>query len=283
MWRRSLLVALVAVVCARDANAACPTDCVGGGKLASTDCFVEFAGLQTADESCTDGDPGCDADGIVNGVCSFPLSLCLNVAGDPVCPASGLSSVPTVRPAKGAVAAALQQALAALDPAQPACTTPGVAVPLVAGLNGVKPQTVKLAVMAKSGSKRDRNKLRLTCRPSSAAPSFVGVIHPIFTARCALPACHGPGSGAIEPLLDAPDADQNIVNVPAANLPSLSLVHPGSVLESYLARKILGKKITDRTQRMPNGCPTVVPPGGCLTAGEIAAIVAWIQTGAPDN
>jgi hypothetical protein len=272
-----------ALACARAARAACPADCVGGGGPAATDCFVEFDGIVTTNTSCTDGNPSCDMDGEVNGVCVFPISVCLNVAGDARCTAAGLSAPPVVRPAKSAVAQSLGQALAALDPAQAVCTPRGIAVPLAASLTGVKQGVARLAITASAGSKKDRDKLRLTCRPSPGAPSLRAVVEPIFAAHCALPACHATVDGSIAPVLDGPDMHATLVDAASVNVPSLSLVRPGSVAQSYLARKILGKRIPDHTARMPNGCPANPPAGGCLTDGEIAAILAWIQTGAADN
>jgi hypothetical protein len=268
---------------ARAAPATCPADCVGGGGPAATDCFVEFDGIVTTNTACTDGNPSCDMDGVVNGVCVFPVSTCLNVAGDARCTPAGLSAPPVVRPAKSAVAQALGQALAALDPSQAVCTPAGIAVPLAASLTGVKPGIARLAITASAGGKRDRDKLKLTCRPSPGAPSLRNVVEPIFAAHCALPACHATVDGSITPALDGPDMHAALVDAASVNVPTLSLVRPGSVAQSYLARKILGKRIPDHTARMPNGCPANPPSGGCLTDAEIAAILAWIQTGAADN
>jgi hypothetical protein len=153
----------------------------------------------------------------------------------------------------------------------------------VASLSGVKPAVARLAIIGGAGGKRDRNKLRLTCRPSPIAPSLTEVIRPIFAEHCAVPACHTSGATAIAPLLDAPDLRAMLVDVPSTNVPSLSLVHPGSIVQSYLGRKILGKRITDHTARMPDGCPGRPPVSGCLTDAEIAAIAAWVQLGAPGN
>ena len=275
--------ALVALLAARVAGAGCPPDCVGGGHDPATDCLVEFGGIASPDDSCTDGNPSCDADGIVNGVCLFPLSVCLNVTGDPRCTAR-LSASPVVGPARNQVASTLGQAVAALDPSGSACTTPGVAVPIGASLRGVVPGVARLVITGRSAGRRDRNRIRLTCRPAPAPPSLAGVIAPIFETRCALPACHAAGPGSVTPVLAvAADMHAALVDVQALNVPSLMLVRPGSVAQSYLARKILGKRIPDRTPRMPQGCPGTVPAGGCLTDAEIAAILAWIQTGAPDN
>ena len=51
---------------------------IGGGGSAATDCLAVF---QVADGvplkgnkiSCVDGDPSCDADGVVNGSCQIPV------------------------------------------------------------------------------------------------------------------------------------------------------------------------------------------------------------------
>ena len=275
--------ALVALLAARVAGAGCPPDCVGGGHDPATDCLVEFGGITSTDDSCTDGNPSCDADAIVNGACTFPLSVCLNVPGDPRCSAR-LSASPVVGPVRSEIASTLGQAVAALDPSRLGCTTPGVAVAVGASLRGIAPATARLVITGRSASRRDRNRIRLTCRPAPTPPSLAGVIAPIFEARCALPACHAAGPGSVAPVLAAAsEMHAALVDVPAANVPSLMLVRPGSVADSYLARKILGKRITDRTPRMPQGCPRTVPAGGCLTDAEIAAILAWIQTGAPDN
>jgi hypothetical protein len=281
MLRSSAL--LMAALCVRAAVADCPPDCVGGGHVPATDCFVEFGGIASTNETCTDGSPSCDMDGTVNGVCTFALSVCLNVTGGASCTPGGLTAPPVVRPLHSPVAQALAQSLAMLDPAASACTPPGVAVPLATSLVGVRPGVARLAITATSGGKRDRNKLKLTCRPSPESPSFADTIRPIFASHCALPACHTDGPSVIAPVLDGAEAYPDIVSTPATNVPRLMLVHPGSVAESYLARKILGKRIPDRTERMPQGCPENVPSGGCLTDGEIAAILAWIQTGAPNN
>lgn len=116
-----------------------------------------------------------------------------------------------------------------------------------------------------------------------SGPSFAGVVQPILTARCATAGCHGGENPVASPPLDAGAAWSAVVGVPSSNVPSMMLVDPGSAAKSYLARKIRGKGIPDRTQRMPVGCPRTPPPGGCLGAEETAAIIAWIEHGALDN
>jgi len=142
----------------------CPPDCVGGGRNPTADCLVEFGGVQTTDETCFDGSPSCDSDGRVDGVCTFGLSVCLNVTGDAACAPGGMTSLPSVRPARSATARLLSSDIARLDPSQPGCTAPGLAVPLTTSLNGVKQTVARLVVIGGAGKKRDVNKLRLTCQ-----------------------------------------------------------------------------------------------------------------------
>jgi len=51
-----------------------------GGGLANTDCRLVFRGVTATNANsgvvCTDGDPGCDADGVADGACHFAVRLC---------------------------------------------------------------------------------------------------------------------------------------------------------------------------------------------------------------
>ena len=80
MIRRPLAVAFALLV-ARPAGAF-----VLGGGFADTDCTIAFGGVDadagTSGVVCVDGDPACDADGAVNGSCSFAVSLCSHVTAD---------------------------------------------------------------------------------------------------------------------------------------------------------------------------------------------------------
>jgi hypothetical protein len=59
---------------------------------------------------------------------------------------------------------------------------------------------------------------------------------------------------------------------------------PGSIAKSFMARKILGRGLKPSNgSMMPQGCPGVPPAGGCLTPAEEYTILAWIQSGAPNN
>src|SRR4029077_14288716 len=89
----------------------CSPDClfellIPGKGSASVNCIAELAlidpnatfgsdGLPTSLQSCVDGDPTCDADGIVNDECDFQLALCFR-ATDPRLPrCTGATTVTT--------------------------------------------------------------------------------------------------------------------------------------------------------------------------------------------
>src|SRR5205809_5829374 len=72
---------------------------VGGGGSPVTDCLLVFDAnvnspfSKPRNISCTDGDPSCDRDGTVNGVCEFALAACANSTFDPRCTLDGVQSI----------------------------------------------------------------------------------------------------------------------------------------------------------------------------------------------
>ena len=294
--RLPIALVLVAVL-QGSALADCSSGCVAGGGPAPTDCFVAWSGISAMTVSCTDGDPTCDVDGAADGTCTFGVQACVNVVGLPSCTPGTLSGPPSVKPAKDAAGQQLAAALGSLDPASAGCTPAGLAVPLKISLAGIKPGKSRLAITASSGGKRDRDKLRLTCLPSTVAPSFALQIQPIFTAKCAYAggchdsAFHGGASGQV---LEPAVAYAQTVNVRAQEVPKFLRVKPGSIKNSFLARKILGEGLVPQPAafgRMPLGCPngsgpcvgSACPTGGCLSPAEILTILYWIANGAPSS
>jgi hypothetical protein len=270
---------------ATGALADCPASCVPGGGPAATDCFVAFSGIPSTTVSCTDGDPSCDTDGKADGVCTFGLQACVNVSGLPSCTPGSLSGPPSVTPSKDPAAQQLAAALQTLPLTGQSCTTPGLKIPLKVSLAGIKAGKSRLTVTASSGGKTDRDKLKLTCLPSTLAPSFSRDIQPIFTSTCATSACHSASFRGGGQVLEPGSAYADTVGVRSTEIPSLLRVKPGSIRGSFLARKILGQGIPPGRGGggMPQGCPTVPPVGGCLTSDQIFTILSWIANGAPDN
>jgi len=285
--RRVGVLAFVLVAFAGRARAACPPDCFAGGGPAATDCFVQFGGVAGKVTTCHDGDPACDADGAPDLVCTFPLTACVGGASTG-CTATPLTGPPVVK-GKSASAQALGAALAGLGGGAAACTpaTPGFAVPIKVVGRSFKPGKATVSVTAAAGGKKDRDKLKLVCAlpvvggNGAAVPSLANDVQPIFDAKCATPGCHVGTSGGGNLNLERGNVMQAVgrpaVSTLAKGLPE---VRPGDVLQSYMARKILGVGLQKFDSPMPQGCPGVTP---CLTAEERAIVLRWIQGGAPDD
>ncbi len=186
--KRALLAALLiaTTACPRTAEAQCPPSCpLPGGGAAEQDCHAEFAAANVrlnyppfdpSDPSprrelhCFDGDPGCDIDGQVDGVCTFDIDVCLHNA-DPAlsgCTPATVTGV-TVEGTADADLAAAQAAVNALLPASSNVCTTGQAlhVPLAAGANGRREAAAKRVVLAAAtdGAGTDDDTLDLTCVP----------------------------------------------------------------------------------------------------------------------
>jgi hypothetical protein len=276
--RHALVLTLGSLLVARLAGAVCPPDCVGGGGPAATDCVIEWGGVTGAVTTCVDG-TACDLDGKADGICTFPLQACFDVGG--TCGVSTMTSV-KVAPRNIAAGASLASAMETLTPGQ--CTAPGFAIPVKPsnGITPIKPGVAKLKVTAVADGKKDPDKLSLNCAP--ATPSFANDVQPILTQRCTTAGCHNSSDRAELQVLDPGQAYANIVSRPSAEGGKLLVVAPGSIAKSFLARKITSKglKAANGTL-MPQGCPLAPGTGGCLTDAEIYTILAWIQSGAPNN
>ena len=260
----------------------CPPDCVPGGGPAPTDCFLAWSASQKA--TCIDGTE-CDMDGVADGTCTFGLQACINVPGLASCTPGTLDGTPIVTPSADPLASQLVTALAALDPAVTGCTAMALRLPLKVSLAGIKPGKSRMTVTASSGGKRDKDKVRLVCQKNTTAPSLANQVQPIFTQRCAIPACHVGSSASGGQNLEAGQAYTQSVNVRSIGARRLMRVKPGSVKASFMARKILGVGIPAGVggSIMPQGCPGLPPSGGCLTEDEIFTILLWIANGAPNN
>ncbi len=278
--RRSSSSLLGFLLLAGVASAACPgPDCLGGGGPSAADCIVTWTGIPAAVTTCVDGQ-ACDQDGTADGVCTFPLEACLGA--DPACGLTALTSV-RVTPAKLSGGAALQAAIQGLAPGQ--CTDAGFAVPVRHGapVARMKPGVARVKVLAVADGKRDPDILKLTCQP--ATPSFAADVQPIFTNRCTQGACHDANFRSQELVLAEGSAYASLVGRKATTLGVKSLlVAPGVIAKSFVARKITGSGLKPANGSiMPQGCPGFPPEGGCLDADEIYTILAWIQSGAPNN
>jgi outer membrane protein assembly factor BamB len=176
-WFSPLPLLLVLALTPR-AHADCTAGtCIPGGGPTATDCTAEFLGgglllnypplVPAAPEPktelrCYDGDAGCDADGAMDGTCTFNVNVCL-AAADPALADCAVTSVDkaTVK-AKGVKAPALADATKALLPAAgPVCTS-GQTVALA--LKGKKKEArASIKVGARGSAGTDKDTLRLRC------------------------------------------------------------------------------------------------------------------------
>lgn len=271
----SSLIAVAIVALSQLAAAQCPPTCQGGGTgPKATDCFLSYGNAPGKVITCTEGDPSCDLDGTIDGVCTFGLTACTNVAVGS-CPATPLDSAPTATQ-RGTGGDGFIAALAQLSTTTQACTEPGlVKLPIALSKTKLKQAKLTLLLRAAAGGKTDKDTLKLVCNP--AKPSLAGNVQPIFTTNCTYAGCH---SGAIPERSLSLEDGQSAAGLAqrALGLAKLKRVQPGSVKKSYLT---LGLFPGTLAVQMPDGCPNIVAPvTRCLTDAEIYTILAWIQAGA---
>jgi hypothetical protein len=274
-------IALLVAVVSAPVRAACPPDCVAGGGPAATDCFIAFDGILSTTVTCTDGD-ACDTDGKRDGVCTLGLQACINVPGLGSCQPGGLLGAPAVKPAKDLTGQQLAAALSTLDLGSAGCTPPGLRLPVKISLAGIKTGKSRLTVTAVSGGKRDRDKLKLACQPSTIPPSLAQDVQPIFTEKCAYAGCHDSFFKAGGQDLSRGVSYGSSVGA-RSTLGKLPRVTPGSLKRSQMAHRLLGVGIPVGGTQMPQGCPGLPPMHGCLTPDETFTILSWIANGAPNN
>jgi hypothetical protein len=156
-----------AIGCLVPARGARRRACAGEWLVEKT-VFDAQQGLPAVRQTCTDGDPGCDADGIADGRCTVNVALCLNVfdfriltaRGIPACQPGSVRGVrlmsPRARP-HDAVASANRAALAEAVAGLPD-------FPIT--LDGACTATVPVVVPVATHGTKGRQRLRATVRTS---------------------------------------------------------------------------------------------------------------------
>ncbi len=290
---------------------------IGGGGSKTTDCLLALSvdanhpPTRPRQVRCTDGDPACDDDGVVNGVCALRVAACANSTHDPACTIAGLASVTVEHaldngdPRFDPDFQALQTRLnSELDPpvlTADTCTTPTIVrVPIKGplGRNVCRRQKKTLRLRALStagpdGTREDKDTLKLMCSPAPVggcdpqtlfAGTFDRIQRQIFNQSCALSGCHDSQSQAGDLLLEIGAAYGNLVNQSPANFSAFTAgwsrvaVVPGvsgDRAASFLLRKVEGD-LPDANygERMPLG-------GRRLHATLRGLLAAWIDAGAP--
>jgi len=248
---------------------------------ARTDCMLvtDVAGASGVHAArCIDGDPTCDADGAVDGTCTFRVRLCLD-AVDPATPRCQADVVTEVESAVPELETAL------LAVAMPVATvnTCTATVRLAVGRHGARGRRVVRARARMSSGHADADRVALVCRRPRSTATFATLQNKIFTPSCAkLPSCHNNIAQAGGLTLTAGAAYANLVGVPASNMAAhdagLLRVSPGDPDASFLFRKLEGTLGLDEGTSMPQISSQV---GGHLDRASIELVRRWIAAGAP--
>lgn len=102
--------------------------------------------------------------------------------------------------------------------------------------------------------------------------SFAATVQPLFDQACN---CHQSTPLMAPFSLKAADAYDNIVGAPASQLPSMPLVTPGKLNQSYLWHKL------DGTQLEVGGLGARMPSNIPLDESQKDIVARWIAAGAP--
>lgn len=286
---------------------------VPGGGSTRTDCLAVFEAPASETRNpryvaCTDGDP-CDADGVVNGRCELPVSVCVNSTADPRCTLSGVSAItiahsvddgdPAFDPEMQAMATRMGFVLDYPETRADRCSAPtpvhvAVEGPLAGGRCRKRTKTIQMLAISTPTTGRvwaDSDRLRLVCLPAAAGCSarafftstFDRIQTQIFDQSCALSGCHDSQTTQADLLLERGAAYDNLVghvptNADAAaagwrRVATLDATH-GDPATSYLVHKIEGDLAPGFGQRMPfHRRP--------LDDGLVGVIRRWVEAGAP--
>ena len=146
---------------------------VAGGGSAKTDCVHEFYGLALVGKAaeCSDG-AACDADGVVNDSCLFPVGFCFNVADPALGECSAIDDITELRLTAKPASAALTTAAAALAAGLPLSGTScafsdGYALPVKITPAGKKDGKASIKVQAiTTDGRKDSDTVKLVCKPA---------------------------------------------------------------------------------------------------------------------
>lgn len=256
----------------------------GGGGAPTTDCLtvfdttVNFPPARPSMIRCTDGDPTCDDDGVVNGVCAFPVGLCANSSADPRCTMRGVQSI-TVDHAldngqdpkfdtdfqsfANLISADIATPTSTVDQCTAAPTTIHVPIRGPFGMPGRHYCTLGLKILKVTTKSviinrritTDVDLLRFYCLP--AARTGVGcdpsslytstydrLQSQVFTQTCAVATCHDSQTQQSDLVLENSAFPGNLVDViptnPVAAGAGWKRIAAGDPSTSYLYRKIAG-------------------------------------------
>ena len=166
--------AVVLAVVATFAAATTAPAFVAGGGAARTDCVAAWqvtgpdvtANRGRTGVDCQDGDPACDVDGAVDGICTFGMSVCTGVVESTGCTAEPVTTLSFDRRTTRA-----GFVTPAAPPVDGTCSEATViSLPLRRTPRGLRPsRTLVLGMTAQTASGRDRDVVRLRCLPNVGA------------------------------------------------------------------------------------------------------------------
>ncbi len=311
----SVLGALVAFLLVATSASA---DIYGGGGSSRNDCLLVFDAALNHPVAkprrirCTDGDPTCDSDGVVNGVCQVDVSVCGNSSFNPTkCTLNGIATVlvdhaldngdKKFDPDFQALQARIDNQLAPPNSDPDSCTTP---IRVSLRIDGPTPSNrckrakknigiTTFSQVIEGKIHRDRDKLRIQCLPApdqcDPALFFSGtydrIQKQVFDASCARSGCHDSESQTGGLLLEQAGSYTNLVDADPSNPLALgagwkrvttSGPMSGDLETSYLYHKVTGDLGVGFGERMPFGSPK-------LKSYLIDIIELWILAGAPET
>lgn len=282
---------------------------VGGGGSAKTDCVAVFdapanePARRPRTVRCTDGD-ACDADGLVNGRCEFPVSICANSTADPRCTSPGIDAVvvehsvddgtPGFDPEMQAVATRVGFVLELPETRADRCGMPtSVHVPIDGPRGngrckkGVK--TIRMAALSLplgGRARTDVDRLKMICEPAPAGCSarafftstFDRIQTQIFDQSCAVGGCHDSQSTQADLLLERGAAYDNLVAKTPTNADATAAgwkrVVAGDAATSFLVHKLTGDLPSGFGERMPF-------ERAKLDDALVDVVRRWVAAGAP--
>jgi hypothetical protein len=288
---------------------------VGGGGGVVTECLTVFdAPANYRPEKpkhilCTDGDVSCDGDGVVNGICEFPVAVCANSSFDARCLYFGVREVevdhaadngdPKFDPDFQAVQSRIDSQIPEDTTDPDVCTaTTTIRVPVVGPLGAVCRRGLKKLRLRTTQTpppagtpKIDKDKIKLMCEPAVLSGgcdptvlfsgTFDRIQRQVFNQSCAVSGCHDSQTLAGGMTLEAGTAHGSLVDVAPNNLAAANAgwrrVASGDAATSFIFHKLTGD-LPDASygERMPRGKPK-------LDQQLIDIIELWIAAGAPET
>lgn len=308
-WARRVVLGALALLTCSAAPAGATL--VPGGGPKSLDCLAVFEtpvvlAPNVRQIRCTDGDPSCDGDGIVNGECRFPITVCANSTAISQCSLNGVQSMhvqhsddngdPKFDPDFQALQSRIENQIDPPSSAPDDCTAASnITVRLKGPFAGNRcrqnTKSLKLTTTSTFQVNRfitDTDTMRLTCRPAadSCDPAslfngtFDRIQKQIFNTSCAVSGCHDSQSQAGGMLLEIGAAYTQTVNHVPTNFTAQGLgwnrITPNDPEMSFLYHKVTGDLGVGLGSRMPLGRPA-------LAQNLIQIIRLWIEAGAPET